>query len=65
MKPGAMTTEFWITIATIGGILILAVTDHQDAIPWLFGGGATYTGLRTGLKALNGNNSTKEKSDGV
>lgn len=48
MKPkeGVSTTEFWVTIVTMVAIVVLVITKHPEAVPWIMGAGAAYCGSR-------------------
>ena len=51
-KQGVNTSEFWVTIATMVCILVLVLTEHPGAIPWITAAAAAYCGTR-GLAKFN------------
>lgn len=53
MEKGVLTSEFWLTIATMIAILICVLTDNADAIPYLTAANIGYVGSR-GLAKFNG-----------
>ena len=67
MKDGINTSEFWLTVLTMFGVLGLIITGHQDEIPVFIALPGIYLTLRNGVKittvAVNGKKADTAKED--